>query len=235
MMELALLVLSGILGSSHCVGMCGGFVLALSRPKQSLVHNLLRQSLYTCGRVSTYGLLGAMAGWCGQEILAWQPLRNHGGAILAFLAGSLLIYQGLVAAGVWPHRFNPATTGSCWWSSILRPILTGQRLPDVFVAGVLTGFIPCGLVYAMLSLAASSHNLVHGMLVMMAFAAGTAPALVLTGVSGLAVPLAWRKPVWRLAAWCLVATGIIALVRGGYALANASRPAPACPFCAADE
>lgn len=230
-MEFALLVVGGLLGSSHCIGMCGGFALALVRPKQSAIQNLVRQLFYSLGRISTYASLGAMSGWLGQELLGWQLLRQWGGAALAFLAGGVILIQGLLALGIWRRSYSPVAAPACWWPQVLRSILAGHRRMDVFVAGVITGFIPCGLVYAMLALAASSHDLLKGMLVMAAFGAGTIPALALTGMCGIMIPVCWRARVWKLAACCLIATGSIAIARGGYALADAANPSPSCPFC----
>ncbi|MFM2096302.1 MAG: hypothetical protein RIS70_3426 [Planctomycetota bacterium] len=229
MIELGLLLISGMLGSSHCLGMCGGFVLALARPGRSWGHNFFRQSCYTLGRVSTYAFLGAVAGWAGNRFVAIQQVGTQGAGVLAVLAGLLLCCQGLMAVGWWPRLLRADLKGGCSWLSILRPVLAGQNARDVFVAGVFTGFIPCGLVYSMLALAASSHGVVAGLTKMIAFGLGTAPALVLVGTSGVAVPHWLRLRLWRIAAWCLVLAGAITMTRGAYAVTHP--PSKSCPFC----
>ena len=189
-------------------------------------------------------------------------------AMLAIVAGVLLVGQGLVSAGLWPRelvaRIRARTTtpqghaalavlsqaapsqsaglpssagSSCLMSGMLGTFLRAPSLLHVLLAGVLTGFLPCGLVYGFLALAASSSSFSLGTLTMIAFGLGTVPLMVLAG-SGLSlVSLATRTRLLRVAAACVILTGMISLARGVGVLDLAQRDLarheapPSCPLC----
>lgn len=216
---LYLVFLGGLLASAHCVGMCGGFVIGIGLGARSWQGNLARQLVYSSGRVCTYGLLGAIAGFAG----AWAELRWHHffdvQAILSLLAGTVLVAQGLFHLGLirsgWLSflRKGPISTPVCQAARQFGSLLNAPGFAPVFVAGVLTGFLPCALVYANLGLAASSSGLASGAATMAAFGLGTFPLLLLTGLgAGLASPHL-RGQVMKLAAVCVILTGLITLSR----------------------
>ena len=70
MNELPLILLGGVLGSSHCVGMCGGFALSIGATAPNVMQNLTRQLIYSAGRVFTYGFLGAAGRLRGLVVLS---------------------------------------------------------------------------------------------------------------------------------------------------------------------
>jgi sulfite exporter TauE/SafE len=230
--ELALLALGGLLGSSHCVGMCGGFVLAIGLGARSAAENLIRQLLYALGRLFTYTALGFGAGWLGLWFASRRGFMIHAQAALAIGVGLLLIGQGLIALGVLPSGLRKRRGGgaACLASSAFRSILASRRRLDVFIAGILNGFLPCGLVYGTLALAASSANVVRGSLTMAAFGAGTLPLLVLTGLGGSMVPPAWRRRVFAIAAVCVTVLGMLSVSRG--LVQWRDRAEARCPACA---
>jgi sulfite exporter TauE/SafE len=232
MMELPLIFLSGLLGSAHCLGMCGGFAMLLGGQAASWRVNAASQSLYTAGRVFTYAVFGSAAGYCG----SWLAERGSGllsvAAVLSLIAGAVLIYQGLLAAGLLAKR-GAAGSMPCLGGTFFATLLRGRNgALKAFLAGVFTGFLPCGLLYGMLVLAASTRSITQAALVMMVFGLGTAPAMVVAGLSVRLVQLSWRKAMFKFAAVCLIATGVVTVARGSTLLwAESSKPA--CPFCAA--
>jgi uncharacterized protein len=236
MTELPLVFMIGLLGSSHCLGMCGGFALTVASQSISWNHNLLRQTLYTLGRVFTYAVLGALAGFGGWRLEKLMPSVVPVPAILAILAGGLLLYQGLAATGLLTKK-GVRGQSPCLAGSFFANFLLGPRWMQVFLAGVFTGLLPCGLLYGMIALAASTHQLLPAMVMMIVFGLGTAPAMLLAGVSGQLVSVSVRRYVFTFAAWCLVFTGAASMVRGAGFLVNLSQsetaasPAAACPFC----
>ncbi len=107
-----------------------------------------------------------------------------------------------------------------------------ERLRGAFLAGVFTGFLPCGLVYAYVALAASSGSAVGGLTRMAAFGAGTAPLLVAVGTGGSLLGLTTRRRALRVAACFVIAMGVVSLLRGvGYVGAPAGELAAGCPLC----
>lgn len=223
---------SGLLGSSHCVGMCGPIVLSIGAAEPSPRSNFVRQLLHACGRIFTYSFLGALAGAAGSAASADAPTLARAQAWLAMLAGVVLVAVGLSSAGIvrleglWP-------AGGCAAGRLFAPLL---RLPGrlgAFLAGLFNGFLPCGLVYAFLTLAATTASPWRGMAVMACFGAGTVPALALVGCGGMALSPSFRRKVLRAAACLVIVTGLFATVRGAQALAAPTSAPPPCPFCSA--
>jgi sulfite exporter TauE/SafE len=116
---------------------------------------------------------------------------------------------------------------------MLGTFLRSGTLRHVFLAGVLTGFLPCGLVYAYVALATSTGDTLHGAVTMAAFGAGTVPAMILTGSGASLLSLAGRRRMLRVAAWCVVVVGAISLARGlGFLDLPGWHSASGCPACA---
>lgn len=231
MLEWPFLFLAGLLGSAHCVGMCGGFVLSIGANARGARDNFARQCSYSGGRLFTYAVLGATAGFAGWRLTNLVPASVHLAAILAIVAGAVLVYQGLSAAGVLRRWGVAGAVGACPAGSLLGGFLRMPGRTSAFLAGLLTGLLPCGLLYGMLALAASSRDLVTGTTTMVVFGLGTVPLLVITGCSGSLLGLAARRRLYALAAWCLVLTGGISLVRGAVFLARPAAEPTTCPFC----
>jgi len=228
MIELPLVFMSGLLGSGHCLGMCGPFALAIGAAGRDWRQNLARQVGYTAGRVFTYAFLGMAAAFgsatLGQRAADWVRVP----ALLAIAAGVFLVYQGLVTAGVMRSLTSMATrSGPCLAAGFFRAFLNAPQPGQVFIAGLLTGFLPCGLVYALLALAASTGNVWHGAMTMTLFGLGTAPMMILFGSGSSLLSWNWRHRVLRMAAWCVVVAGVISIARGIGGLQSV----PACPFC----
>ena len=228
MIEWPLLVVSGMLGSAHCLGMCGPFALAIGSAAPAWQVNLRRQLIYSTGRIFTYAVLGVAAAWVGLEATRSLAGWGNASAVLAIAAGLILCVQGLWSAGLLPKR--GVGVGACPGAGMFRTLLAGQGTLDVFLAGLFTGLLPCGLLYGMLALAASTSDLPQGLVTMIAFGAGTVPAMVLAGVGGSIVGAATRRRINTVAAWCLVLTGVISIARGASGWSSTER-AGSCPFC----
>jgi sulfite exporter TauE/SafE len=221
MIELPLVFLGGLLGSAHCIGMCGGFAVTIGLSTTGVLANLRRQLIYTAGRIFTYSFLGVAAGyaglWAASRVTLWINVQ----AALCVLAGLLLAAQGLIGLGLVPRRFSSqrSAVGSlCLARSFVGPFLASSRLIDVLVAGVLTGFLPCGLVYGFLALASSSASISAGLIIMILFGAGTAPLMMLTGTGASLLSYARRQSLLRISASCVLLTGVVSIARGVFFL-----------------
>ena len=167
------------------------------------------------GRVFTYSVLGAVVGFGGWRLTQAVPAIVNLPSVLAIVAGLLLVWQGLEAAGV--LRFlkkSTPRTHPCLVGTFLAGLLTGKHWLDAFLAGLFTGLLPCGLVYAMLTLACSTGDIALGMATMVAFGLGTIPVMVATGCGGSLISLATRQKLFTVAAWCVVVTGVVSIGRG---------------------
>lgn len=221
----------GLLGSSHCVGMCGGFAMTVGATATSWRANLQRQLTYSAGRLCTYGILGSLVAGLGHRFTQALPAVEWGQAVLAFLAGSLLLFEGLKAIGCWrgvrsqSAHACPIKTG---FAALLR---SGQWLP-IFVAGFTTGWLPCGLVYAFLAMSAQSDSMWTGAVTMLFFGAGTVPLMTAAGLAPGLVGHQVRRRMMTVAAWAVVATGLLTIARGvTVAQSIVQGKPPSCPFC----
>jgi len=245
MIELPLIFVGGLLGSAHCLGMCGGFALLIGGTAPNWSHNLVRQLVYSGGRIFSYCALGALVGYGGLRLSdQFSPLINVQ-AMIAIAAGVLLIVQGLLATGVVAHlraRLQLARSGaaasaapggvSCLMGGLVGSYLRDPRRSHVFLAGVFTGLLPCGLVYAFVTLAASTSHPLDAAATMAAFGLGTVPMMVLTGCGSSLLSHAGRRRLLVAAAWCVVVMGTISLARGvSFLMPSEIPPAQRCPLC----
>ena len=231
MIELPMIFMAGILGTAHCLGMCGPFALAIGGGARSWPLAISRQAAYTAGRIFTYATLGAIAGFCGSRVLQISPSVVNVPAILAIVAGAMLIYQGFLATGLLRKRAVGPPTSSCLAAGLFKQFLRPSNPGGIFLAGVFTGFLPCGLLYGMLALATSTHSVLWGGLTMTVFGLGTAPGMILAGVGGRLLHVATRRWLFACAAWCLVLTGAVSIMRGASFVSTGSSPTAHCPAC----
>lgn len=227
---LPLVFLGGLLGSSHCVGMCGGFALIVGMKNPGLRNNAIHQVLYSLGRIFTYAVLGGAAGFGGWRLTQLASEWTIFPALLSLAAGILLVVTALISLG-WIPRNTHAPSG-CLTGSFLSTLLRTPGLGNSFGAGMITGFLPCGLVYAFIALAGSSRDMLTGAALMATFGLGTVPLMLLTGVGAGILGIGARKRMLRLAAWSVLLTGLLTSWRGAAFLMNASSPPEEnCPFC----
>ena len=233
MIEIPLIFVAGFLGSSHCVGMCGPFAMLLGGTVPTWRSNLTRQFSYSGGRIFTYGVLGAVAGYFGAQFTSMSAGLVNIPAILAIAAGCFLLYQGLKTAGIWKTKSSGSSASSCLAGGLLSHFLRSPSQSDVFLAGLLTGFLPCGLVYGFIGIAASTQSITFGLLTMVAFGLGTVPVMVATGFGSRVLSIGGRAKLVHFAGWCVVLAGVVSIARGvSYVgLADASETLEACPFC----
>ncbi len=226
MLEPVLILLGGMLGAGHCLGMCGGFVLTLGASASSARANLCRQLVYSSGRIAVYALAGAFVGYGAWRLNAGLGTVINIQASLSILAGVLLIAEGSFSAGLLRRPF--AGVQACPGASTFAALLRAPGWSAIFVAGCVNALLPCGLVYAYLALAAGSGNLFSGAAVMALFGLGTVPALLIVGLAGTAVPVRWRQRVFHAAAWCMLLTGVLSISRGVAAFTSEDEPPPNC-------
>lgn len=175
------LFLIGLLGSTHCLGMCGGIVGALS---MGTAPQLRLHLAYNLGRLSSYAVAGAIVGAVGEAsvvIAGPFPLR----LVLAVLTNLMLMALGLYLMGVTQALAPLERLGQRLWQRVqplTRRFLPAYTVAQAFPLGLLWGWLPCGLVYSALTMALTSGSALHGAALMLAFGAGTLPLLLLAGM-----------------------------------------------------
>jgi len=173
----------GLLGSGHCLGMCGGLMgaLTLAIPPEQRARRWRLLLAYNLGRVLSYAGAGLLLG------IAGVALANSPGAmLLRVIAALLLIAMGLYLAGWWSGLTRIEALGRGLWRHIqpqASRLLPVSSVPRAVLLGALWGWLPCGLVYSTLLWAASQGNAGYSAALMLAFGVGTWPLLLLTGLA----------------------------------------------------
>lgn len=182
-MNLLVMFALGLAGSLHCVQMCGPLVLSfgltmsnMTRTQQAIAHGA-----YHLGRVLTYAVLGAFAGWlgCGMSLVgSIAGIQNTA----AIISGIFMIVAGLLLRGALKGngliQIGPASRLTAIAGKLLRVTSVRGKL----ITGLLMGLLPCGMIYAALLRSVASATPLSGALDMAAFGAGTAGPLFGLGV-----------------------------------------------------
>jgi len=204
----------GLLGSGHCVGMCGPLVLAIPAPGG----RLLPHFAYHAGRITTYGAVGAGLGALGSRL---SQLPGGSGtaalervhqiqAAVTFFAAVLLVAFGLMRLGAlrepkWLREVSPGKIPG--WSAAVRSAVRGRQLLHTLWLGLLMGLLPCGLSYAAFARALPAGSGPAGALLVVAFGVGTAPALIILGTAASGLARRTRRVSDLLSALLLIGMG----------------------------
>jgi len=220
MIEYGAVFMGGVLGSAHCLGMCGGFAAALGAADIPFWPVFARQLIYSLGRICTYSFLGAVSGAAGLYLSQFRTPLVQVQQVFSFLAGAFMIVIALSVFGVLPRRYG--TSGGLL-APVFAQFLNARTWLGFFLAGLANGFLPCGLVYSFLALSVATADVTRGMLTMAMFGLGTAPAMVAIGCGSRLLPGGARLRVLRGAA-------VLVLVMGGVTIYRAL-PASAGSCC----
>lgn len=206
------------LGSfGHCIGMCGGIVLAYStikiEPKSSKVSQGVAHLLYSFGRVLTYTILGALFGALGGV----ATFSNTANGTLLLVAGVLMVLAGLSLLGkikfltLIEHSFS----SSSLYKNAFKKVLNSKSNLSFFVLGMLNGLLPCGFVYFFAITAASTADPLYGALVMAIFGLSTIPAMFGLGfLTSLTSATSFRKMMMSLSSIAVILYGLYTVYDG---------------------
>lgn len=204
--------LSGLMGGAHCAAMCGGIATGFSsRSRRASLLDALEPNV---GRIMAYTLAGAIAGGLGHGIVAIArsdaltlALRSAVGLVLVIAALRLLLPRRRHALLDAPGRF---------WQRLLGPLQRRMLPADTsarrMAAGILWGFLPCGLSTTVLTAAWLQSRALDGAMTMLAFGLGTLPVMVPLTWSGARLGQRLQRAPWRLAAGSFVLlAGVVTL------------------------
>lgn len=205
---------AGLLGGVHCIGMCGGIAGTLAAASRGPAWR--RIAAFNAGRIASYSTAGALAGSVG--LLASAGGAVHAVQLALFVtAQAFMILLGLYVAGWGRSLVRLESLGRGVWSQLagvrsrLMPVDSDAR---ALGAGAVWGWLPCGMVYAMLPLAMATGSPLHGAMVLAAFGAGTVPGLLVAGMAGVRFNALRRNPwVRRAAGIVLIALALAAFLR----------------------
>ena len=170
----------GLFGSPHCLGMCGGIVTAFGLSMQHVSDSKKNGLIltYHLGRLISYSLLGLIASLVGVAI--FQSIMSNSAPRIVL--GAVLVLIGLAMLGL--PLFNQLEKfGMRFWQSlapIRKKVFPIDSFGKALFAGLLWGFLPCGLVYGALMMAIAGNNIATGAALMFVFGLGTMPMLIAT-------------------------------------------------------
>lgn len=204
-------LLLGLLGSMHCVGMCGPIALALPSVKNSTQSRLTGIFLYNAGRVITYGLLGFIFGLFGKSfvIAGYQQALSVGLGILIlfFLLLPQRYFQGLqLRTGL----FQPVTK----LKTALGRLFKTASYSSLLSIGILNGLLPCGFVYMAIAGAIAVANPLRGGLFMIFFGLGTVPAMLGLMLAGQKMSLSLRNHFKKASPVFVSLVAVLLILRG---------------------
>lgn len=212
-------LLLGLLGSAHCLGMCGGISSAVAMGIDKRNSNpLLLLAGFNLGRILSYSIAGGLLG-----ILGWLISSPEIAVFLRTLAGIILVLMGLYVAQIWKGLSHLEKQGAFIWrhiqpfSSKLLPV---KSAPQALLLGALWGWLPCGLVYSTLIWSATAANWQQSALLMACFGLGTLPGMLASGLLAQQVQqlLKYRK-TQTIAGMMIIAFGIYTIPFQGLGIA----------------
>jgi len=215
----------------HCIGMCGGIVLAYSTIKideeSSKTTQILSHLLYSFGRVFTYTILGALFGALGGVVV----FSNNANAIMLMLAGVVMVLAGLSLMGkikfltVIEHSF----ASSSIYKNSFKKVLNSKSKLSFFILGMLNGLLPCGFVYFFAITAASTASAFYGGLVMFVFGISTIPAMFGLGfLTSLTSATSFRNMMMSLSSIAVILYGTYTIYNGYTYMANPQKTLQDC-------
>jgi uncharacterized protein len=199
--------LVGLMGAAHCFGMCGGLVGLFSNsiPKAPsrnfLSHQLGFLLSYNLGRIISYAFAGALVGGSSAMLGQLFAIDNYL-ILLRVLAGVMMILTGLYIAKIWFVIAKIEGLGKYVWrfiSPLTQRFSRIQHKREALMAGMIWGWLPCGLVYSTLTWSVAAGNALEGTLIMLCFGLGTLPALLSAGFAAKALANLVQKKAVRLA------------------------------------
>lgn len=201
----------GLLGSIHCVGMCGPLVMALPLVDKQGFQKFLAIALYHIGKMGSYAMLGIIFGLLGSQFPMYLLQQN-----LSVVIGLIMLLYVLYVF-VFVLKSKHIVNLNFLYQPIvsLLTIMFKQKSTAIFLLiGFLNGLLPCGMVYLALTSALATQHVLQGGLLMLFFGLGTAPALLLVSFGGQLISLSARRKFQSWLPVFIVTMGLILILRG---------------------
>jgi hypothetical protein len=204
-------LMTGLVGSLHCIGMCGPIAIALPLGNKNWGLRAFGSLTYNVGRTLTYGLLGGIFGLLGQGI-EMAGLQQW---------ASILIGVVMILSVVFPALFRNKTKLDQVLNNYASKLITRFRrlfkktsLSSLFVIGLLNGLLPCGLVYVAIAGAINTNDVYSGINYMIIFGIGTIPVMFVIPLIGNLIGTGLRKKLRGVVSVFIVLLGILFILRG---------------------
>lgn len=201
----------GIVGSFHCVGMCGPLALSLPLSNNSFAAKISGSLIYNTGRIVTYSVFGLIFGLIGQtaSLFGFQQW-------LSIVAGALILLFIIM-----PKKYKMQTGAANYTNGFfagirtkLGRLFTQKNHSSLFVIGLLNGLLPCGLVYMAVAGAIAAGDAGSSILFMAAFGLGTLPIMWSIAFFGNYVGVSFRQKIRRAYPYMMALMACLLILRG---------------------
>ena len=203
--------LMGLLGSVHCIGMCGPLVMALPISHKTNLQKMAALFLYHVGKISSYAILGILFGLFGSQFPIFGLQKNIsiviGITMLLYVVYVFILKPKHIQLGVLSSLYNVIVKS-------LGKLFRSKYLISFLFIGLLNGLLPCGMIYLALSSAMATQNVLQGGLLMAFFGLGTVPALVMVALGGQYMGFTFRRKIQKLLPVFIFSMGVLLILRG---------------------
>jgi sulfite exporter TauE/SafE len=199
--------LTGLLGSFHCVGMCGPISLATPNIGKSVWEKLFAKILYNLGRIFTYASLGFLLGSFG------MGLKLAGLQQSISIGAGIVIILGVLLSSKWLNSFTGNPFSIIKGQSIAK-LFQKKSYAALFLIGLLNGLLPCGFVYIALVGSVATQEAFEGALFMALFGLGTFPLMLGVSMLGQFLSLDIRRRINKLTPVFAIVIGCVFILRG---------------------
>jgi len=201
----------GLVGSFHCIGMCGPIAFALPSKSKATHHKIISGLIYNSGRLTTYVLFGLLFGIIGQGISTASTQQTISIVLGVIFILSVIIPKSLI------NKINPTSTIGFYISKVkygLSKLLTSSSTPNLILIGLLNGLLPCGLVYAAIGGAIATGNTIDGAYFMLAFGLGTLPMMFSAVLLSNFINISFRNRIRKILPIFIFLLGALFIIRG---------------------
>lgn len=211
MFDITAAIVLGLIGSFHCIGMCGPIAVALPVSNKSWGLKISGTILYNVGRAITYGLMGAVFGVLGEGIQL-GGLQSWVSIAMGVIMITTVLFPVLFRNTRFLDRYIYGYVDKL--KNQLAPLFRNSSLGSLFFIGLLNGLLPCGLVYVALAGAIATGGVASGAMFMFVFGLGTLPMLALVTLLGNVITGRFKSFVNKLIPYVIVIIGALFILRG---------------------
>ncbi len=212
-LDYSLAFMAGILGSAHCIGMCGALASSFFMKLGQSNSNSFTYVAYHGARISVYALVGVLAALLGVALVSTGLMGKIQG-ILQIIVGILVILIALNMFGLLRWRFSISFLPQRLLNRGFRQASSTGSVIGAGLAGMVNGFMPCPLTLAMAVKATTTSSPVDGGLLMLAFGAGTLPSMMFVSVAFGKLSTRMRGYMVKGAAAIVIVMGVSTLYQG---------------------
>lgn len=201
----------GLIGSFHCLGMCGPIAMALPMGNRGSANRLMGGVIYNAGRIFTYTWLGLVLGLFGNYLASPEIQR-----ILSVIIGAGIGVYVLLPSRVVQKIFkvSPSQNLLLKLRKQMAKFLYIERNRSLFAIGMLNGLLPCGMIYLALASSFLAGNAIKGSLFMLLFGLGTFPTMLAAVFFGSFLNLQIRMRLRKLVPVFLFFMAALLVIRG---------------------